>query len=65
MLVKIFSGSRGALHAFTYFFPRVTVKVSLAFTVRLTHAAMNLAQEQVKHMIYYLHGDIFRQTYKP
>ena len=46
------------------FFSRVTVEVSLAFTVQVTHAAMKFAQEQIKHMIYYLHGDIFRQTQK-
>ena len=64
VLVKVFLGTRGALHAFADFSSRVTVKLPLAFTVRLTHAAVRFAQEQVKHMIYYLHGDIFRQTNK-
>ena len=47
---------------FFFFCSRVTVDVSLAFTVRLIHSAMKFAQEHVKYMIYYLHGNIFRQT---
>ena len=47
---------------FFFFCSRVTVDVSLAFTVRLIHAAMKFAQEHVKHMVYYLDGNIFRKT---
>ena len=43
-------------------FSRVTVTLSLVFTIPLTHAPLKFAQEHVKHMIYYLHGEILKQT---
>ena len=64
VLVKFFSSTHSTLRTFACFFLHVTVKVSLAFTIQLTHAAMKFVQEQVKRMIYYLHGAIFRQTHK-
>lgn len=65
--------TRGTLHTFVFVlfcffsffffsFSRVTVTLSFVFTIPLTHAPLKFAQEHVKHMIYYLHGEILKQT---